>query len=43
MLGQRRRRWANIVPALAERLVFAGNFPEVKLSDLHLQEIVNNV
>ena len=24
MLGQRRRRWANIVPSLAERLVFAG-------------------
>ena len=24
MLGQRRRRWANIVPTLAERLVFAG-------------------
>ena len=25
MLVQRRRRWANIVPTLAERLVFAGN------------------
>ena len=24
MLGQRRRRWANTVPTLAERLVFAG-------------------
>ena len=24
MLGQRRRRWANIVPTLIERLVFAG-------------------
>ena len=24
MLGQRRRRWSNIVPTLAERLVFAG-------------------
>ena len=26
MLGQRRRRWANIVPALGERLVFAGKY-----------------
>ena len=25
MLGQRRRRWANIKPTLAQRLVFAGN------------------
>ena len=24
MLGQRRRRWANIVPTLSESLVFAG-------------------
>ena len=24
MLGQRRRRWASINPALAQRLVFAG-------------------
>ena len=24
MLGQRRRRWANIVPTLAKRLVLAG-------------------
>ena len=24
MLGQRRRRWPDIVPALGERLVFAG-------------------
>ena len=24
MLGQRRRRWPNIKPALDERLVFAG-------------------
>ena len=24
MLGQRRRRWPNIKPALGERLVFAG-------------------
>ena len=24
MLAQRRRRWANIKPAIAERLVFAG-------------------
>ena len=26
MLGQRRRRWANIVPALGERPVFAGKY-----------------
>ena len=25
MLGQRRRRWGNFVPALAERFVFAGS------------------
>ena len=25
MLGQRRRRWASINPALVQRLVFAGN------------------
>ena len=25
MLGQRRRRWASIPPALGQRLVFAGN------------------
>ena len=25
MLGQRRRRWANINPALFQRLVFAGH------------------
>ena len=24
MMGQRRRRWANINPALGKRLVFAG-------------------
>ena len=24
MLGQRRRRWANIIPTLRERIVFAG-------------------
>ena len=24
MLGQRRRRWANVKPALFQRLVFAG-------------------
>ena len=24
MLGKRRRRWANINPALVQRLVFAG-------------------
>ena len=24
MLGQRRRRWPNITPALVQRLVFAG-------------------
>ena len=26
MLGQRRRRWARIWPALGQRLVFAGRF-----------------
>ena len=26
MLGQRRRRWANIKPTLIQRLMFAGNF-----------------
>ena len=31
MLGQRRRRWAIIVPTLGERLVFAGIAPAIIL------------
>ena len=32
MLGQRRRRWSNIEPTLAERLVFAGDYFKVGAS-----------
>ena len=38
MLGQRRRRWANIVPTLSERLVFSGWLFSVQTD----QHVANN-
>ena len=38
MLGQRRRRWANINPAIGQRVVFAGSAPG-KQSQTHLLQV----
>ena len=37
MLGQRRRRWANILPRLGLCLVFAG--ADTESCDMHSQQI----
>ena len=34
MLGQRRRRWTNINPALGQRLVFAGYLTNLMLNEM---------
>ena len=41
MLGQRRRRWANIKPVLVQCLVFAGNCDRVYM--VYLNEITSDI
>ena len=38
MLGQRRRRWANIEPAMAQGLVFAGSVGLPVAVHLHVKK-----
>ena len=43
VLGQRRRRWPNIEPALDERLVFAGERPVYVYINIYLFTTVHTV